>query len=278
MRSFLRDRAFHEWKVKELAFRDHARLENVRRHNRQRGFIINPYGYAVSGPTDPYFASVVSLAHFDDTPGGFTGPWVDQIAARSPGWTRIAAGTISNTTTKQFGAASLECAGVGAYNADHADWNFGSGDFTVECWFQRNTGGISQTLFCQYSTSGGNKAPFWCALSNVNRISFGASTTNASWDWLVSDTTGTTISVWHHAAMNRTGSTVRGYLNGVEVVASGTLSGAVVNNTNDVTIGNTSDNPGNVYFLGFIDDFRATKGVGRYPSAFTPPAAAFPNS
>jgi hypothetical protein len=80
--------------------------------------------------------------------------------------------------------------------------------------------------------------------------------------------------------MVRDGTAVYGYLDGVSIVTPGTLTGSVVNNTDNVTIGNVADNVTALGLNGYADDFRATKGVARYPggTTFTPPTAAFPNS
>lgn len=272
MPSFARTRFYHEWKLKQLAFREFARIENMRRYNRQRGFIINPFAYG-GVVTDPYFANVVSLAHFDGT-NGDTGPFADQIANRSPGWTRIAVGAQLSTGTKKYGSASLTNGGVGVYNADHADWDFGSGDFTVECWAQFLSTGAFHTIFAQWNSASGNKAPFLCYFDSTQHIQFGASTTNASWSFLQTSSGTFSTSTWYFIRLVRSGTSIRGLVDNAQVV-SGTLTGAVVNNTDNVTLGNVANNPGTLQLNGFIDDFRATKGVARADEL---PTAAFPNS
>jgi hypothetical protein len=269
--SFARTRAWHEWKVKELAFRAFARKENLRRYNREKGFIINPYSFG-GAPTDPDFASVISLVHFDEAAGN-TGPFADQIANRSPGWTRIAVGAQGSTTGKW--ANGLNAANVGVYNADHADWNFGSGDYTVEGWFQWLTTGSFEVLFAQWDSGSGNKAPFLCYKDSTEHLQFLASTTNASWDFAATSAATFSTSTWYFVQQLRSGTTAIGRVNGTAVVTNGTLTGSVVNNSNNVTLGNTSDNPTTLDLNGFIDDFRATKGVAR---GTTVPTAAFPNS
>jgi hypothetical protein len=234
---------------------------------------------AAGAPTDPYFANVISLAHFDGT-NGDTGPFTDQIANRSPGWTRIAVGAALSTGTVKYGTASMNAALVGAYNADHADWNFGSGDYTVECWVNRAVNGAFGVIFAQWNSASGNKAPFLCYIDSGNHLQFLASTTNASWDFAATSSATVSTNTWYHVAMVREGTAVYGYLDGVSIVTPGTLTGAVVNNTDNVTLGNVADNVLALGLNGFIDDFRATKGVARYPggTTFTPPTAAFPNS
>jgi hypothetical protein len=229
-----------------------------------------------STTTDPYFANVVSLIHFDGA-NLQVAPYSDVVRGASA-WADIAANTLLVTAIQKFGATSLNTGNVGVYNPDHADWNFGSGDYTVECWVRLAIGGLFQTIFAQWNSGSGEKAPFLCYTNASNQVVFGASTTNASWDWLQTSATTLTPEVWYHVAICRSGTTVRGFIDGVEAVTSGTLTGAVVNNTTNVTIGNTADNPGSLDLQGHIDEFRATKGVARYTSNFTPSTTAFPDS
>lgn len=244
--------------------------------------IINPYAFGGGTPTDPSFASVISLIHFNEATG-FTGPYSDQIANRNAGagWANIAnTPTIPQTLNDQvkFGACSFSPAFIGCQNADHADWDFGSGDYTVEAWFRVASLTIFHVIFGQWNSASGNKAPFLAYINSSNQPVFGATTTNASWDFLATSATTVTTGTWYHIAICRSGSTVRGFLDGTECVTAGTLTGAVVNNADSVSIGNVTNNPGTLGLDGWIDDFRATKGVARYTANFTPPTAQFPDS
>ena len=88
-------------------------------------------------------------------------------------------------------------------------------------------------------------------------------------------------STWTHVAVTRSGSTVRGFLNG-SLISSGT-STRDFTNSYPLFVGiwgtsggnwpsGTIDSP----FNGYIDDLRITKGVARYTANFTPPTQAFP--
>lgn len=225
-----------------------------------------------AAPTDPHFANVISLLHFDND-------WTDVTGKV---WTPHGTSVGFDTSIKVFGAAAGAFAGGGSNDyistPDHADWDFGSGDFTVEGWFRRSSGGAFHTLFCQWDQNAGTKAPFLCYFDNTDHIQFLATTTNAAWDWFGVSSATYSSGVWYHVAICRDGSSIYGYVDGVSVVTPGTLSGAVVNNADNVTIGATASV--NSPLAGYPDDFRATKGVARYPggTTFTPPTAAFPDS
>ena len=87
-------------------------------------------------------------------------------------------------------------------------------------------------------------------------------------------------STWQHVALVKQSSTLRLYVDGVQAASTTIGNGGTVNNAPDVfTIGRGGAYNAD-YYNGYVDDFRWTKGVARYPNGttFTPPAAAFPNS
>jgi hypothetical protein len=82
--------------------------------------------------------------------------------------------------------------------------------------------------------------------------------------------------VWAHFAVVKNSNTYTVYVNGVGGT-SGTSSTAIAfPSATNATIG---DGPvfGSYPYIGYIDDFRITKGVARYTANFTPPTTAFPN-
>jgi hypothetical protein len=278
MLSHARVRAWHEWKVKQLAFRDFARRENVRRYNRQRGFIINPYAFG--GVGDPDFASVISLAHFNDAPDAFTGPFVDQIANRSPGWTRNSVGAQTTSGVVKYGARSLNCANVGVYNADHADWDFGSGDFAVEGWL--NLAGLNNAFgnahaIASKGWASGVYAP-WFIFVGTGVPYFYASLDGATWGVALAGGSALSTSVWYHFAATRSGTSFRLFIDGTQTGSTATASGALTTNASDAAVGGEVGGSTLYGCGGHIDDYRATKGIPRYTSNFTAPAAQFPDS
>jgi len=81
---------------------------------------------------------------------------------------------------------------------------------------------------------------------------------------------------WTHIAISRSGSTLRQFVNGTQVLSStcatsiGSASGA------SVWYGAAAGYPNQYFYTGYIDDFRITKGFARYTANFTPPTIAFP--
>ena len=226
---------------------------------------------------DPYFANVVSLVHYDGS-SGQTGPFADQIAARSPGWTQVAPNAILDTGVVKYGTAAVNTGTVGLYNPNHADWDFGSGDFTIEYWiYHTSLNGASGYTVHAYKGTNGGVGP-WVVFNISGAVYFRVSkdgSTNA-----VNFNGGSiSLNTWNHIAMVRQTNTVYGYVNGVSV-GSGTISGggALHVNTDPVYAG-TYGASSNEALAGRMDDWRVTKAA-RYPNGttFTVPAAAFPNS
>ena len=87
-----------------------------------------------------------------------------------------------------------------------------------------------------------------------------------------------TANAWQHVAWCRSGTTLRGYTNGIQIFS--TIFSNNLTNTSQVTVGYAPAGPGgNNYILnGYIDDLRITKGVARYTANFTPPTAPFPDA
>lgn len=276
MLSHARVRAWHEWKVKQLAFRDYARRENVRRYNRQRGFIINPYAFG-GAATDPYFANVVSLAHWDGT-NTDTGPF-DDVVRGAGAWTRNSLGAQLSSGTVKYGSTSLNCGSVGVFNPDHADWDFGSGDFTLEAWVNiantTNPGAQSQVVWFKREGSGFAPWLIYITASTTYPQLF-CSTSGSAWDASVAQTSvSISTNTWYFLLGHRDGTNLRLFLDGTQIGSTATLSGSLMSSSDDVGIGSDA---GNTLFAmnGFIDDTRATKGVAR--SGATVPVAAFPDS
>lgn len=230
------------------------------------GVIINSYRFTSGGggTTDPSFASVVLLLH---------GNGADQ----STTFTDSSAGarTISqfgnselDTAEYKYGAASIKFDGAGDYISapSSTDWDFGTGDFTVEFWIRWNAfpaqsgtiiGNYPGTWALQYRPDTSNKI-IWYNGSSL----FSASLTLS---------TGT----WYHFAICRSGTSLRIFVDGVQSGSTATDS-TNYNSTNSLTIGELRSFGQNIN--GWLDDIRITKGVARYTSTFTPPTAAFPDS
>lgn len=210
-----------------------------------------------SGGADPFYANVVSLLHFDGADGSTT--FTDE---KGVVWTASGNAQI-DTSESKFGGSSLLLDGVNDMitAVSSAIWGFGTADWTVECFMRRvNSGGViwdnrlagGQPMVAFTDASG-----FICFYDGSTKTGTGVVAANT----------------WHHVAWCRVASTLRMFVDGVQAFSS-----AYANNmdaSRPMRIG--QDIANNADFQGWIDEWRVTKGVGRYTGAFTPPTAAFPN-
>jgi hypothetical protein len=172
--------------------------------------------------------------------------------------------TISNVQSK-FGIGSTSFPGaLTAYlkTPTNPNLNFGTGDFTVECWVYFNSVASDQGLF------GGSTTNAWeirwrtSTGLNLGRLNTAFDSTFA---WSPSATT------WYHVAVTRSGTSVRGFVNGSQIGTTSTNSNTYDSGTLFyIGITDTSNNA----FNGYLDDIRITKGYARYTSAFTAPTSA----
>ena len=217
--------------------------------------------WSAAGDTDPYFSSVLLLLHADGANAATT--FTD---SSSYGRTSTAYGNAQLSTAQaKFGASSILLDGNGDYIdfPASADWAL-PGDFTLEFWYRPN-GSVSKNDFILVNTAGSGF--FVIAGASNLYLYYGDGSTV-----LLSGAVTWSASTWHHVAVSRTGTTGKLFVNGTQV-ASATLSTSFGGGS-IFRVGNTSTYSPN----GNVDDVRITKGVSRYTSAFTPPAAAFPNS
>ncbi|MBS7669323.1 hypothetical protein KIH45_06170 [Croceicoccus sp. 1NDH52] len=153
--------------------------------------------------------------------------------------------------------------------ADSADWNFGSGDFTVEYFSQHRTSATGAAI-TQYSASGGNRA--WAMFEGSALAFFYTSDggTDQSLSW-----TNTEEAQWYHRAVSRVGNTL--YLSyGGAIVATRDVTGVAFRNSARPLVIGGNNNGSTAQYDGKVANVRITKGVGRYGNpGFTPPSAPF---
>jgi len=174
--------------------------------------------------------------------------------------------------------------GTGSMYFDGASWekipnsqnfNFGSGNFTVEGWVYCTYTTPRQDIFTTPTTSGG-----YCGLSfGIYNGNFELTMSwTGSWDILFATAGSVSANTWYHFAIVRNGGTVTVYINGTSTYTNTGLStSSLVFGTDVATISYGRANQSDArYLYGYIDDFRITKGYARYTTTFTPPNQALP--
>ena len=170
------------------------------------------------------------------------------------GHTVTAVGNVhTDTAVKKFGTASAQFDGTGDYLSipDSSDWAFGSGDFTIEFWFNITTDAFVRVFYWyqdgsnrggfNYDASGGWNFFMESGGSTVVNFSQGSST-------ISTDT-------WHHIALVRNGNDYNIYQDGTSI-ASTTDSDSLPDYSSVMYISGNSDGQ----LDGYLDEVRVSKG------------------
>jgi hypothetical protein len=230
-----------------------------------------------SKSNDPNYSSVSLLLNGNGTNGSTT--FTD---SSSYGHTVTANGNAQiSTTQSKFGGASMYFDGSGDYIDCGTDSSYamGSGDFTIEGWFYYlGTTNLYPSIISNNPGSWTTSAVIFHIdhASHQDKMSFWAFDHSNSTP-IVVNTTSIIYNQWHHFAIVRSGTVLRLAYNG-QIEATTTISASLEFNFNlpSLRIGGGNWGGSSVFFNGYIDDLRITKGVARYTSNFTPPTTQLP--
>lgn len=152
--------------------------------------------------------------------------------------------------------------------ADNAAFDFGSGDFTIECWAYTDTFASQyNVLVCQWNTSYSFIFRITSSLVGLY-INVGNPYTLQDYSASVTNTTGQ----WNHFCVTRSGSTLTFYKNGSSIGTS-SISATITNAASDLTVGVLGDLNSTTYHKGYISGMRLIKGTAVAPTITTPPTA-----
>jgi hypothetical protein len=183
----------------------------------------------------------------------------DTVSTRTAKVISVLGNTNVDTVVKKYGTGSAKFDGTGDALTipTSADFAFGTGTFTIECWVRLNTLTGTQILFDfrNDGTTSSSYAPIITLISGTlnyqtvagNRIVGTTLTTNT----------------WYHVAVARSGTATKLFLDGTQV-------GSTYTDTNNyiqgpLTIG--AQYNGSFSVNGYIDDIRVTKGLARYTTS-----------
>ena len=141
----------------------------------------------------------------------------------------------------------------------HADFGFGTGDWTVEFWsFTQSDTTQSNNYIVDIGSNGLVFRIINDKLTYVN-LTDGVNDLYNNGAPIIKDT-------WNHLAVCRISNTVKMYLNGIE-----TASGSDNLNSSAAAVNIGQYGGGGYNYKGFLSDLRIVKGTGVYTSNFTPP-------
>ena len=225
---------------------------------------------------DADFDKVSLLLHMDGADGSTT------FTDSSPGSKIVTAygGARISTAQSKFGGASAVFDGINGYLSApaHADFDFGTGDFTLEAWVFPATISGYAAIICRQQNIGveglfqlrlsSDKPEFvFCANSSSSVVTLSAAQSIAA-------------NTWTHIALSRLGGIGRLFVDGV-LADTKSMEGTLNVAGRPLTIGVLNDGDStnlSAFFSGHIDEARITKGVAHYTANFTPPGEPFPNT
>ena len=236
-----------------------------------RHYLTDRYGaFTYLNASDPFFSSVDVLLHMEGTDDATS---FSDSSSNTRTITQAGNAHVDHGRAK-FGSSAVLLDGTGDYLSVPAGAAFGTGDFCIEAWVYQTNHSALQALFTGYNY---NAAGTWRLYS----------WTDSTLRWYAPASGGTTPGVritgssnaplneWYHIAIATISSTTTMYLNGTSIGSS-----AVGNHSSGdpITIGGATGTYSGYGVVGSMDEFRITRGNGRYTSNFVVPTEAFPDS
>ena len=172
-----------------------------------------------------------------------------------------------DTAQSKFGGASGIFTASTDYisSADSADWDFGTGDFTIDFWV-RMTSATSDRYFVDRGSGdpvGGDYAIFFNGGNSLHFRIGGSGILTPSWS--------PSADTWYHIAVARSGTALAMYVDGTSIATA--VNSTDITYSNAIRIG--SRVLGGFALAGWIDEFRISKGIARWTTNFTPPTSAY---
>lgn len=184
-----------------------------------------------------------------------------------------------NTTSQKFGDGCAEFDGSGDYLIvpDSDDWDFGSGDFTIDLQYQfATTSGQHSFVGRSTAATSGRSFVFSSSPTTTDGIRFtfsadGDNLVNLDGPWVPAS------NIWYHLAIVRSSDTFKIYIDGSSIASTSTSNFSIIDNQSSLAIGAetlTGGSPPD----GFMDEVRITKGFARWTGDFAPPSKAYSKS
>jgi len=209
--------------------------------------------------SDPQFNYVSMLLHGDGTNGAQNNTFVDSSSnnftiTRNGNTTQGSLSPYGNLWSNYFNGST------GWLTIPHnTALDFGTGDFTVEAWFNVSSVANSPGIVGKWGAGADN---WLIRLETDNTVRFfyiGGS---------IATTQTVALNTWTHVAVTRSSGSCRVFVNGVQTGATTTVTANLTNTAANASVG--AYGAGNNFFPGNISNVRVVKGTALYTSNFTP--------
>jgi hypothetical protein len=180
--------------------------------------------------------------------------------------------TLSTGSIKKYGNSSIYIAAAAAnvFTPASPNLDFGTGDFTIECFVYSVNSGIGLYPTFISSVTGWSSGASGHRFNNTGAANKFTFHLNGAGDPFLTSSGTYSFNTWYYYALTRSGNTWRMFIDGVQQ-ASGSFSGSFNQALGGMRLGYAQWDGTNGYYNGYLDDLRFTKGVARYTSTFTPP-------
>ena len=221
-----------------------------------------------TGPSDDQFNRVSFLSHFEGANNGVNNAFDDGSTSNH---TVTAAGNVTQGSFGPFARPDGEFGGAFDGDGDYltvassSDFDFGTGNFTWECFVYQTSRSNFQAIMLQDDYPTGNSISCWLSDSGQASIYYEGGSTHFT-------TTATVpLNTWTHLAWVRKGTGTNEfsiYINGTAQV-SGAMNTSF--DQDGISIGQKAN--GTFEFIGNISNVRIVKGTAVYTGNFTLPAS-----
>ncbi len=230
------------------------------------GILTSFIGRVAGVVTDAYYNLVTLLLPGNGTNGAQNNTFLDSSTnnftiTRNGNTTQGTFSPFSQTGWGNFFPnAANDSIGVTSTNAAFA---LGTGDFTIEGWFNPTAPTYAQGFFHINTAVNSTVNGYGVGITSAGLIQYYGGTTFTNTNVTV------TSGLWYHIALVRSSGTLRIYVNGVSPSTGGSIS-------DSQNLGNSVCYIGLFYattgfcMTGHVSNFRVTKGGALYTSSFTP--------
>ena len=241
---------------------------------------INTYDEGGGGGPSWSFRTDANASYLNfATPGtlitdlGMTYAWSDvsaDIRGTGSNLSVLTANLTSSVTYNNFAAdgytESSEVSSTGRFrSSDDTEFEFGSGDLTIECWINPSDTSPNRFMFSDYQIYNVGNSALWFALNGAGRVTVVVCAGGES--YYQSNVLSWTAGQWYHLALVRNGSSWNAYVDGTSIL-SFTNSGTINTTTRDKYLMGFYNAGGETTY---VQDYRIYKGVAKYTTSFTPP-------
>lgn len=213
--------------------------------------------------TDPQFNYVTMLLHGDGTNGAQNNTFVD---SSTNNFTITRNGTPTQGSFSPYGTLWSNYFPTSTnylkFTGTNAAFQFGTGDWTVECWVCPQTIKADQYIWDFRPTSNGAYPALDMSSTSFKYVA------NAAVQ--ITGTTAPKVGTWYHVAVCRSGTSTKLFVNGVQEGSTYSDSTNYTVAADRPYIGIDSFSGSSFPFNGSISNVRIVKGTALYTSNFTP--------